>query len=162
MLQMSATCYFFGFCCVVCSTFPLFDFRTFRRFAFCCTYRPFAAFRPFAFFCTFRRFAATAYFSRLFDLSGFFWRNIFSSCNFLTCRFSAFRVQFGILHLSAPRAVRKQSPGRTTCVFDSRLQRPIFQQTGICQRIHGFTMYTFRDSSSNCLCVHNRHNPAST
>ena len=44
-----------------------------------------------------------------FRLVGFFAQNLDFFNNFLTFRFSSFRAQFGILHTSAPTAVRKHS-----------------------------------------------------
>ena len=90
----------------------VFDVSTFQLFAFCCTFRLFAAFRLFAFLCTFRLFAAMAYFSRLVDVSGFL---VFrtKSLRFTTCAVwdSPF-IRANHRFFESAAGLRASSPGR--------------------------------------------------
>ena len=106
MLQMCANCCFFSFCT---GDFATFDFSHFAVL--------FDSSRLF----DFSRFAILFDFSRLFDFStdrillyfsnfcGFFFPGFSAQNLYCFCSFSTFHVQFGILHLSAPTAVRKRS-----------------------------------------------------
>ena len=97
----------------------------FRHFMSCCTFKSRDVEKLaqklsrkafdwlFAFCCTFADFSRVYLNFRLFAFSGFLFCRA-KSLSYATFRFSAFRVPFGILRLSAPSATRKHSQVRAS------------------------------------------------